>query len=260
MILTSQLFKLGTAVLLASLGASCTDDVESTSAERSQQPTPTVELGVAGKFVILSKSGISTVPPAAITGNIGVSPIAASAITGFSLIADSTNTFSMSSQVTGRVYAADYVSPTPAGMTSAVSDMETAFVDAAGRAPGVTELGAGNIGGLTFLPGVYAWSSSVLVPTSITLSGSSTDVWIFQIAQGLDLSTGTQVYLAGGASAHNVFWQVSEGVNLGSAAHLEGIVLSGTAITLGSTASVNGRLLSQTAVTLINNAVVDPGQ
>lgn len=258
MILTSQLFKLGTAVLLVSLGAACTDDLESTSSERSNQPTPTVNLGAAGNLVILSKSGISTVPPAAITGNIGVSPIAATAITGFSLIADSTNTFSTSSQVTGHVYAADYVSPTPAGMTSAVSDMETAFVDAAGRAPGVTELGDGKIGGMTILPGVYAWSSPLLVPTSITLSGSSTDVWIFQIAQGLNLSTNTSINLAGGAQAKNVFWQVSEGVNLGSAAHLEGIVLAGTAITLGSTASVNGRLLSQTAVTLINNTVVSP--
>ena len=253
-----MIFKLGTAVLLASLGAACTDDLDATSTERATQPTPTVELGVAGKFVILSKSGISTVPPTDITGNIGVSPIAASAITGFSLNADATNVFSTSSQVTGRVYAADFVSPTPAGMTSAVSDMETAFVDAAGRAPGVTELGAGDIGGMTISPGVYAWSSAVLMPTSITLKGTSTDIWIFQIAQGLDLSTNAAVTLTGGAEAKNVFWQVSEGVNLGSAAHLEGVVLAGTAITLGSTASVNGRLLSQTAVTLINNTIVGP--
>ena len=55
---------------------------------------------------------ISTVPTSAITGNIGVSPAAATFITGFSLTADVTNMFSTSPQVTGKVYAADYTSPT----------------------------------------------------------------------------------------------------------------------------------------------------
>src|ERR1700690_2410427 len=44
-----------------------------------------VNLGTAGNYVILAKSGISTVPTSAITGDIGVSPISATAITGFAL-------------------------------------------------------------------------------------------------------------------------------------------------------------------------------
>jgi hypothetical protein len=250
-------------ILLLTLGAACVDDLDSSEAPVDESSArlvspAAVALGTAGSFVILAKSGISTVPPSAITGNIGVSPIAATAITGFSLIADSTNVFSTSSQVIGRVYAADYVSPTPSKMTAAIHDMEIAFRDAAGRAANFTELGAGNIGGMTLVPGVYKWSTSLLIPTNITLSGSATDVWIFQIAQGLTMSRTTKVSLAGGARAKNVFWQVSGGVTLGSAAHLEGIVLAKTAITLGSTASVSGRLLAQTAVTLINNKVVNP--
>ena len=254
--LKSNLSSIGTTVLLLSLVAACTDDLETAIAQ--EVGTSPVNLGTAGNFVILSKSGISTVPPAAITGDIGVSPIAATAITGFSLIADSTNVFSTSSQVTGNVYAADYVSPTPSNMTTAVSDMEIAFTDAAGRAPAFIELGAGNIGGMTLLPGVYKWSTPLLIPTSITLSGSATDIWIFQIAQSLSLSTTASVHMAGGALPKNVFWQVSEGVDLGPTAHLEGVVLAKTAITLGPAASVNGRLLAQTAVTLINNTVVSP--
>ena len=54
--------------------------------------------------------------------------------TGFSLTADSTDAFSTSLQVTGKVYAADYAAPTPSDLTTAVSDMELAFTDAAGRA------------------------------------------------------------------------------------------------------------------------------
>ena len=69
----------------------------------------------------------------------------------------------------------------------------------AGRAPDVTELGAGNIGGMTLTPGVYKWGTGLLIPTDVTLSGSATAVWIFQIAQNLTMSSGVKVVLAGGA-------------------------------------------------------------
>ena len=116
----------------------------------------TVNLGSAGDFVVLSKSGISTTGTTSITGDIGVSPITAAAMTGFGLIMDSSNTFSTSALVTGKVYAADYAAPTPATMTTAINDMETAYTDAAGRtSPTATELGAGNIGGMTLAPGLY---------------------------------------------------------------------------------------------------------
>ena len=42
-------------------------------------------------YVILAETGISTVPTSAVTGNVAVSPAAASYITGFALIADPTN-------------------------------------------------------------------------------------------------------------------------------------------------------------------------
>lgn len=217
-----------------------------------------VDLGTAGDFVILAKTGISTVPISAITGDIGVSPAAASYITGFSLSADSTNVFSTAPQVVGRVYAANYEPPTPSNMTTAVSDMERAFTDAAGRAPDVTELGAGDIGGMTLEPGVYAWGTGLLIPTDVTLNGDETAVWIFQIAGDLTLSNDKDVALEGGALAKNIFWQVSGQVTLGTTAHLEGIVLSQTAITLGTGASVNGRLLAQTAVDIDSSTVVEP--
>ncbi len=217
-----------------------------------------VNLGTAGNFVILAKSGISTVPTSAITGDLGVSPAAATYITGFSLIADATNVFSTSPQVTGKIYAADYAVPTPSNLTTAVSDMETAFTDAAGRAPTVTELGAGNIGGMTLSPGVYKWSSGVLIPTDITLTGNATDVWIFEIAQDLTLSSAAKILLAGGALPKNIFWQVSGAVMVGTTAHLEGVVLTQTAVSMATGASINGRLLAQTAVTLDGNTVVEP--
>ncbi len=197
-------------------------------------------------------------PTSVVTGNVGVSPAAARYITGFSLTADATNAFATSPQVTGQIFAADYASPTPSNMTTAVSDMELAFTDAAGRAPDFRELGAGNIGGMTLAPGVYKWGTGLLIPTSITLTGSANEVWIFQVAQDLTIASSTHVTLAGGALAKNVFWQVAGKVELGTTAHLEGTVLSQTSITLNTGASVNGRLLAQTAVAIDGSTVVKP--
>jgi hypothetical protein len=222
-------------------------------------PGAVVNLGTAGNFAILAKSGISTVPASLITGNIGVSPIAASAITGFALTPCSgTCAFSTSAQVVGEVFAADYGAPTPANMTTAVSDMQTAFVDAAGRAPGVTELGAGNIGSMVLAPNTYKWSTGLLIPTSVTLQGGCGDVWIFEVAQDLTVSSGVQVILSGGALAKNVFWQVSGSTTLGTTVSFQGTILDQTAITMQTGASITGSLLAQTAVALQQSVVVKP--
>ena len=217
-----------------------------------------VNLGKAATFVILSKSGISNVPTSVITGDLGVSPIAATAITAFALVLDSSGTFSTSTQVTGKVYAADYTAPTPTKLTTAVSNMEAAYTDAAGRAPDFTELYAGDLSGQTLKPGVYNWSSGVLVNTMVTLKGGPKDVWIFQIAGTLTLGSGAQVVLSGGALATNIFWQVADYTEIGTTAHMEGTILDKTAIHLLTGASLNGRALAQTAVTLDSNMIVIP--
>jgi hypothetical protein len=221
-------------------------------------PGTPVNLSSAGDYVILAESGISTVPPSVVTGDLGVYPMMATAITNFSLMADATNVFATSAQVTGKVYAADYAVPTPANLLLAIGDMGLAYMDAAGRAPDVTELGAGNIGGMTLAPGVYKWGTGVLIPTDLTLNGSSTAVWIFQIAQTLTLSSAVNVHLTGGALAKNVFWQVASSVELGTTSHIEGIILSGTMINLRTGASIAGRLMAQTAVTLDTSTVTQP--
>jgi Ice-binding-like len=253
--------KLGAAFLfLLPFGVACGDSPPASSTDGRTSTTSALNLGVAGNYAILAKTGISTVPTSAVTGDLGVSPAAATFITGFSLTADSTNVFSMSPQVTGKVFAADYTPPTPSNLTTAIGDMQLAFTDAAGRAPGVTELGAGNIGGMTLAPGVYRWGTGLLIPTDVTLSGSATDVWIFQIAQDLTMSSGAKILLAGGALPRNVFWQVAGLVDLGTTAHGEGVILTQTSVTLRTGASINGRLLAQTAVNLDGNAVVQPAQ
>jgi len=225
----------------------------------SQTLSP-VNLGTAGDFVILAKTGISITGSSAITGDLGLSPSAATFITGFGLIMDASGTFSISSLVTGNIYAADYTDPTPTKMTTAVSDMETAFTDAAGRTlPDYTELYAGDVTGQTLTPGLYKWGTGVLVSAGgVTIAGSATDVWIFQIAQDLTLGNGAMVTLSGGAQASNIFWQVAGQVTLGTTADMKGIILCQTLIEIQTGATLNGRALAQTAVTLDANAITEP--
>lgn len=216
-----------------------------------------VNLGTAGDYVILAKTTVTNVATSAITGDLGLSPAATSFFTGFALT-NSTG-YATSAQVTGKLYGADMVSPTPTNLTTAVNNMQTAYTDAAGRpTPDFLALGNGNIGGKTLSAGLYKWSNSVTVPSNVTISGSADDVWIFQIAGDLTLSNAVNITLAGGAQAKNIFWQVAGTVSLGTTSHFEGVILSKTAITFKTGASLNGRALAQTAVILDKNAVTKP--
>ncbi|RDB30423.1 hypothetical protein Hypma_007148 [Hypsizygus marmoreus] len=217
-----------------------------------------VNLRSASNFVALGTTAISTVPPSAITGSIGISPSVSTFVTGFSLVQDSTNVFSSSTQVVGKVFASNYAAPTPATLLTAINDVNTAYLDAAGRPnPDVLNLGAGGIGGRILTPGLYKWTTGVNIQTDVILLGLPTDVWIFQISGALSMASAKNVLLVGGL-ARNVFWQVAGGVTIGTGAHFEGIILSKTAAVLQTGASMNGRIFAQTAVTLQKATLTQP--
>jgi hypothetical protein len=225
-----------------------------------------VNLATAGNYVILAKDGgITNVSPSVVTGHVGMNAVAAG-MTGFSLVMDASNTFATSTQVTGRMYASDYAAPTPAALTQAIADTGAAFTDASNsitRPVGIgnTDLGvAGNITGLVLPAGVYEWNSGVSVDaaSTVTLTGSATDVWVLRIAGGVTMNPGSSVTLAGGALPQNVFWRTAGVVALDTTANLKGIVLSSSSVTMENGASVNGRLFASTAVTLIANTVTRP--
>lgn len=217
-----------------------------------------VNLGTAGDYVILAKSAISTTGTTAVTGDLGLSPAAATFITGFDMLTPPT-TYTTSALVTGQIFASDFDTPTPANLTTAVLDMEAAYTDAAGRTlPDFTELGAGNIDGLTLTAGLYKWGTGVAIPIGVTLNGGANDVFIFQIAQDLTVGNGAIITLTGGVQAQNIFWQVAGAVTLGTTADFKGIILSQTLISMNTGATVLGRALAQTAVTLDATAITQP--
>ena len=227
-----------------------------TSALAALGPAP-VNLGAAGDYAILAQAAISNEPTSAITGNLGLSPAAASYVTGFSLTKAGTHW--TSPQVVGGIFAADNDPPTPINLTTAVANMQAAYTDAAGRpTPDFSNLGAGAIGGLTLTPGLYKWATSLTIPSNVTIAGAANDVWIFQVSGNLQLSAAKAMILSGGAQAKNIFWQVAGAVDLGTTSHSEGVVLCKTAITLGTGASIKGRLLAQTAVSIAMSTVTQP--
>lgn len=216
-----------------------------------------VDLAASGNYVIMAKTAINNNPTSAISGDVALSPAAAMDITGFDLVDDIG--YATSSQITGRVYASDMDDPTPSNLTTAVENMNTAYNDAEARtSPDFVEMHAGDLSGKTLEPGVYKWSNDVEVTTNMVISGSSTDVWIFQIGGDLTISSSTIVSLTGGAGAENIFWQVAGEVIVRSTAQMKGIIMSKTEITLETGASLQGRAFAQTAVIMDANVVTQP--
>jgi len=250
-----------TAVALVAMTFGCKKEstIASTPAKTNVQKSMNkslvqdINLGIAGEFVILSKTGITNVYKSTITGDVGASPI-----TGAAILVSCT-------EVAGTIYSVDAAGPLPCAvtnatrLTTAIGDMQTAYTDGAGRSnPDYLNLGAGNIGGKTLTPGLYKWTSALIVPADITISGNSTDIFIFQIDGTLNMSSGVNITLEGGVQAKNIFWVTAGAVTLGTTSHFEGNILSQTGINLQTGASINGRMLAQTAVTLQMNTVTKP--
>ena len=207
-------------------------------------PPGPVNLGTACSFGILGATPVvSSIGPTIITGgDVGIWP--AASVTGFP-----------PGTLTGSIHLGDAVAMTAQG------DLTTAYNNAAG-APGGAVLPA-DIGGLTLAGGVYKTTSaqpSLGITGNLTLSGNATDVWIFQIVSSLTTAAGnSQVIMAGGALAKNVFWQVGSSATLGTNTTFAGNTMTHASITMNTGATLNGRALAQTgAITMDSNPVNVP--
>src|ERR1019366_7646274 len=214
-------------------------------------PAP-VNLGSAAHFTILAGAAVTTTGGGIVNGDVGASPITGAAI------------HLTQAQVNGTIYVVDAAGPAgsvidAALLLTAKGDLTTAINDAAGRTPTPSgpflNPGAGNIGGLNLVPGLYKFTGTALITGSdVTLTGGPDDVWIFQIAMDLEVGSTVHVILAGGAQARNIFWQV-DSATIGTFAVFKGTIISDQAITMNTTSTMDGRALAFTAGVTFNGNV-----
>jgi hypothetical protein len=227
-------------------------------AVHAQPAPPVVDLGTAANYTVLAGSAITSIAPSVITGDVGLSPATGANISGLT-----------QAQVVGTIYAVNDSGPvgsvSDAGrLTTAQGDLTIAYNNAAARTPVPTgpflNPGSANIGTLTLVPGLYKFTSTLLISGgNVTLSGGANEVWIFQIGTSLTLANNMQVILTGGAKAANVFWQVGSSAALGTNSVMKGTIMADQSITMGTGGTLEGRALARiAAVTLASNAVTRP--
>ena len=225
---------------------------------------PVVDLGTAGNYAILSKTGISNVPNSRITGNIAVSPVGGASVTGFLATPALSGSAATSSQAIGGgyLYAANYGGNTAAILTQAVLDMHAAYTDAATRVTtdlGRINLNGGILAGDILTPGVYTFTTPIDIQDDITFCGGANDVFIIQTPLTLSMSvSGKKVLLDCGARAENIFWQAATAVSIATGAHMEGNILGKTTVTMMTGSSINGIIHSQTFVILQIATITPP--
>jgi hypothetical protein len=210
-----------------------------TTGSCSQGP---VILGAAGNFAVLAGSTVTNTGATAVTGDLGVSP--GTAVTGFP-----------PGTVTGSIEAGSGPAAT------AVADLTTAYTVTAARTVCPIDI-AGDVGGQTFLPGLYKSTSALSIATADLTLDAQDDidaVFVFQIASTFLTSANRRVILINGAQAKNVFWQVGSSATFGAGSDVKGTVMALTSITLNTAAVIEGRVLARNgAVTLDTNPIVIP--
>jgi hypothetical protein len=236
-------------------------------------PSPVaVNLGAACTFGILAATTVTNTGGTHVTGpspsgDLGLSP--GTSATGFqdppanTYLGTGTHTAGLG-LVSGIIHLTD---PPPPGTllkpdaAAAQAALTVAYNDLAGRtAPAPTTV-AGDLGGLTLAPGLYKSTSTLGITGTLTLDGqgNANAVWIFQIASSLTTLGSSNVVLANGASAHNIFWQVGSSATLGTNSTFNGSILALTSVTLTTGATLNGRALARNgAVALDTNMVTVP--
>jgi hypothetical protein len=196
-------------------------------------------LGSAQSFAVLGASTVTNSGPTVITGALGVSP--GTAVTGFP----------PGSVTGGTIHAGD--APATAAQAAAHTAYGALVAEPCGTNLTGKTLGT-SPGAVTLSPGVYCFDSSAQLTGTLTLNGSG--VYVFKIGSTLTTASNSSVVLAKGATAGNVFWQVTSSATLGTNTVFVGNLLANISDTVTTGASVTGRVFALTgAVTLSGNRI-----
>jgi hypothetical protein len=191
--------------------------------------TPTVNLGHAAGYAIISGASVANTGNSTVRGDIGAPATASGFPPG---VLDGT-------MQVGSVETAAY------------NDFLTAYNEVQSRTGGSA---LPPLAGATLTPGLYTATAAAGMAASTVLTlnggGNANAVFVIQVNGALALGAGAQVLLTGGAQASNVFWQVTGAFSVGAApAVFVGTVMASTTGAIGAGALINGRVFAETAVT-----------
>lgn len=205
-------------------------------------PTQAGIFGSAQGFAVLGGSTVTNTGPTVITGDLGVWP--GSAHTGFP-----------PGIVNGSVYLNNGVAE------QAQSDAGTAYNALASLAP-TQDLTGMDLGGLTLTPGVYFFSSSAFLTSTLTLDaqGDPDAQFVFQMGSTLITSSNSSVVTINGVDDCNVYWQVGSSATLGTDTSFIGSIVALTSITLTTDATIiNGRAFALNGAVTMDSNIIDVG-
>ena len=215
----------------------------------------TTLLKTAANYAILAYSAITGSTGAGSTisgGNIGISPNNATSVTNFppsTLTAPGIFDYADAAAVQAQT-----------DLAAAITAYEALTFVNLGSAVNMSVSGNGSTAA-TYLPGNYKSTSSLDIPTTITLDaqGNSNAIFVFYAtASTVTLESGASVLLVNGAKAENVYWIVGSSFTsvFAVTSNMVGNILAHTSITLGG-GTLNGRALANTgAVTISTTEVI----
>ena len=221
---------------------------------------PTVNLGTASSFAILSASEITDAGGAStiVTGDVGLSPATGADIG-----------LTAGQVLNGTIYAVNAAGPlgsinNPGLLTTAKNDLSTAYTDAANRpVPGANAFGVtdNQLGGKTLLPGAYSFghaaTANLIGTLTLDAQGNPNAVWIFQASSDLITASSSKVVFKNGVGdACNVFWEVGSSATLGTYTDFVGNIMAYASVGLNTGAILDGSALAENAaVTLDHNTI-----
>jgi hypothetical protein len=196
-------------------------------------------LGNAGSFAVLAGSEVTNTGLTTINGDVGISP-------GIGPLPhyhdNGTVTF-----IGGAVHDADLAAQ------NAQADKNAAY-GALDQTCDFSFTGTKELAGLTLVPGVYCADSFHLTAGTLTLSGVSSDTWIFK--------SGSDLIMTGGAATKvvspscSVWWRVVSTAAFDAGSSLVGNILADTSITLAAGASLTGKALARTAEVTLSSSTI----
>lgn len=239
-------FAIASVILVGGCKKKTTESSSGTSSSQVAIPlqntiqTP-IAMGAAANIAILAGTAVSSTGATVITGDLGLSP--GTSVGGFP-----------PGILNGTLHINDAIA------TQAKMDLTAAYNNAAGRTATDIVTLSGNIGGLTLTPGLYKSTSSLAISSgdlTFDAKGNANAVFIIQIASSLTTTSGRKVFLAGGASAANIFWQVGSSATFGTTSAFKGTVMAMQSITFNTGATLNGKALARSgAIVMAGNTIV----